>query len=175
MPFFVIRSCTALKGPAIVLERKDMERLTLLDDDGTSSHNHGGEEWQEFTDVSKALEYIGVQHTPNPLFEPLQLSATPAGSAEAPPPPSLTAAQHHRQQFQQLNTPKPLESDIALPPPAIRTPSRTKNQSSNKWNDRFQELFRYKMVRREKLSTGRSLTVACVPLIFSDRPCNLQF
>jgi hypothetical protein len=143
MTLFAIRSCEAWNGPVIVFHQQDFERLkssassAKIATDGEEGASSLPFEYQECTDMDSAIDFLSNTH---PAL---------ATTVEVGPATNIATAAAAAAVPKNCTTSIATTATTAAPLAKKRKSKNSKlsaaSASSLRWNERFQELFRYKM------------------------------
>lgn len=132
MTVFVIHSgSSGWNGPMIVFDRSDVERLMKSStspgvENDRSRKDEATFEYQECTDMNSALEFLSKKHST------LLVNSNMEVASVASPPPiaaAMATAKNSPSRKRKSEKPKLFQESGA----------------SSRWDERFQELFQYKM------------------------------
>jgi hypothetical protein len=142
MTLFAIRSCEAWNGPVIVFHQQDFERLkssassTKNATDGEEGASPRPFEYQECTDMDSAIDFLSKTH---PAL------ATTAQVVPATNIATAAAAAVTKNCTTSTATTATTAAPLATKRKSKKSKLSVASTSSLRWNERFQELFRYKM------------------------------
>jgi hypothetical protein len=147
MTLFAIRSCEAWNGPIIVFHQQDFERLkssassTKNAIDGEEGSSPRPFEYQECTDMDSALDFLSKTHPALATTAEVGPSTDIATAAAA----ATTAASVPKNCTTSIATTATTTDPFATKRRSKKSKLSAAPASSLRWNERFQELFRYKM------------------------------